>query len=386
MTQKTKEYENVKFPYLVISEALKTFHRLLSPKDKKYILKEWHIYYPDVNWKYDNEEQFRSEYARDEITSANLSLHTEQAHIYMTYSRGYKKTTTTITVELSNIDKIEKVFSVFDENYEKYREKPIEAENTPSDGENQPKEPKIPLPNYTLESVLPSTLIDIETIANLEKYIRQRVSQLDTKKTPTSSDIGFLRPTYSLTIVDSQGELKMDTISLFSKDIFDNDTSSISLNYGQVLGSNTLEIAVGFTRHRYSSKLKVSYQGENARDIVESIRIGVRNILNESKTNHSFYHSTWSQSMLILLVSLALLLSLQSFTKNAPYWLPLAIGGFIAFLFMSAVPSLKPYTVFDSKKSRSFTGWNKWLIEAILAALIGWVLFTLLIPNIFSLP
>lgn len=386
MTKKTKDYEYVKFPYLVISEALKTFHRQLGPKDKKYILKEWSVDYSGVSWKYDNEEQFRSEYNRDEITRAGLSIHTQQASFRIAYSRDYK-TSSTITVEYSSIDKIEKVFSVFDENYEKFREKPKEPADSRDDGwlTRKTPEPEIPLPKYDREIILPSTLVDIRAIANLEKYIGQRVNQLDTEKKPTLSGLEFLRPEYTLTISDSQGTLNMSTISLFSKDMFDNDTSSINLSYGKFLGSNTFEIDVRFTPDRYSSRLKISYKGENARDIVESIKIGIFNLLNENKTNHSFYHSRWSQLILTVLTSLAVNLSLQTFIGRWQSWLPYVIIFPIVFFFTSVVPSLKPYSVFDSKKSRSFTSWNKWLIEVILAALIGWVLFTLLIPSIFPI-
>ena len=389
MTEKTKAYTDIKFPYQVISDVVKTFHRSLSPKNKTYVIKMWSIDYPEVSWKFDNEEQFRAEYTREEVVHAAISLHTAQSNLRITYSKDYKgRKTSSISINLPTIDKIEKVLSVFDENYEKYREMPKEAEDTQKGEVTTQKEPEheIPLPQYKLEAILPSTLVDRRIIANLEKYIQQRINQLDIVKTPTPFELDFLKPTYTLTISDSEGTLKMDTISLFSKDIFDDDTSSVNLSYGKLLGSNPFEIDVTFRPDRYASKLKISYKGENARDIVESIRIGIFNILKENKTNHSLYHSPWSQSLLSGLIALALLLSFPNLLiTGKPSWLAIAISSVITFLFFYFVPYLKPYTTFDNKKSRSFRGWNKWLIEAILAALLGWVILTL-IPNIFPLP
>jgi hypothetical protein len=380
MTKKTKEYKNVKFPYPVISEALKMFHRLLTPKDKKYYIKDWHIGYSDVRWKYDNEEQFRTEYTRDQITYAEMRLHTTQANFTLTYSMGYKTTNTTVSVEFSSIDKIEKVFSLFDENYEKYKETPKEDNSTNFQTTDQvtkqeETKPKIPLPKYQLEAILPSILVDITTVVNLEKYILQRASQLDKEK----EDDYLIGSRYTLTIVDSQGTSKASAVSLFSKDMFDSDTSSINLNYGKPYGSGDLEIDVTFSPNRDSSELKITYKGESARDIVQSIKLGIFNLLKENKINNSFYHSKWAQSLFAFSLTAAILVSLQQ--KFAELFWPAAIIiSIITFFFSLAMPLLKPYSVFDSKKSRSFMGWNRWLVELILGSLITWILFTLLIP------
>lgn len=383
MTRKTKEYEYVKFPYLIISEALKTFHKQLRPKDKKYYLKDWSVDYSGVSWKYDNEEQFRSEYGRDEITRAGIHLHTEQASISIAYSKNYKSTST-ITVECSNIDKIEAVFSVFEKNYEKFQEKPKESK----DGEptKNALESETPFPQYDREIILPSTLIDIKAIANLEKYIAQRVSQLDVNIKPTLPGMEYLMPAYKLTVSDSQGKLEMRSISLFSRDMFDNDTSSINLSYGRLLGSNTLAIDIKFTRERYNSTLKISYKGENAREIVEGIKIGILNVLQENKTSNSFYHSIWLQIVLIFLMAIAITGSLRNFVPVSPDWWVFLIPIILGLFIMNIAPRVKPYTVFDSMNSRSNAGWNKFLVEAIIGAFIAWALFNVLIPNILPLP
>src|SRR5258706_6955641 len=295
MTEKRKSYEGVKIPYQIISDGIKIFHRLLTPKNKKELRKSWEVKYSHESWKIDSEEQFRAEYNKDEIVAASIYYFATGSSLVVQYYKVNTIVATSISVSLSTIEKVEKVFSVFDAYYEEIQKQIRETEKLAKAEEknlevNKP-ELETPLPEYKLEAILPSTLVDIRTIANLEKYIKQRVSQLVTDKETTASDFDFLRPTYKVTISDSQGTLDMSSISLFSKDMFDNDTYSVTLKYGKLLGSNTFEIKVAFAPERISSKLKLSYKGENARDIVESIRIGIFNILNESKTNHSFYHS-----------------------------------------------------------------------------------------------
>lgn len=325
--------------------------------------------YPDVSWKFDDEEQFQTEYAREEITSATIMLFNVGFKFRVDYNKYFKGPETQVSVELSKINNIEKVFSILDEYYEKYlkelEEKRLRVEAV---------RPEIPLPYYDLNTIIPSTLVDIKLLAELEKYIYQRGRQLIDDEEKNKFE-------YTITILDSSGTLRLESISSYPRDIFDNDIYYLKAKYDSLYSS--FEISIVFTKDRDPSKVKIAYKGENAREIVESIKSGIFKLLNENKTSNSFYHSPLLQ---LFLGTMAVISSFMTvaylITKNIKGVSTGLLVFFTLFLLLGA-PSLKPYIVFDTRKNRSIIGWNKWLIQAVLAALLGWILFSFLIPAAF---
>lgn len=113
---KTKTYRLVKFAPEVFKSAYSVFCECLERKHKSSDWDGWTVYYEDEHWGFDNQEEFYSEY-RKEIRSAFL----HHSHGPFEFEFNYSKHWTEISVFLPSRKDIEKVFGVFEENYEKYK-------------------------------------------------------------------------------------------------------------------------------------------------------------------------------------------------------------------------------------------------------------------------
>lgn len=79
------------------------------------------VEYHDVQWKFDNEEEFYSEY-RKEIQGARYNRTYQMKQFgAATFSIVYGRTSTSIEIGLPSKQDIEKVFEVFEDNYEKFK-------------------------------------------------------------------------------------------------------------------------------------------------------------------------------------------------------------------------------------------------------------------------
>jgi len=117
MAKKTKTYRLVKFAPEIFKSAYSVFCECLDRKHKLSDWDAWNVYYADENWGFDSQEEFCSEY-RKEIDSASLYHHHAS---FGNFEFHYSKHWTEISVSLPSRKNIEKVFAVFEENYEKYK-------------------------------------------------------------------------------------------------------------------------------------------------------------------------------------------------------------------------------------------------------------------------
>lgn len=115
--EKEKIYRLVKFAPQVFKNAYSVFCECLGGKYKSSEFDTWSIHYDDESWELNSEEEFYSEY-RKEIDSAHL-WHSHGGDFV--FSVIYSKIWTRVSISLPSRKLIEKVFEVFEENYEKYK-------------------------------------------------------------------------------------------------------------------------------------------------------------------------------------------------------------------------------------------------------------------------
>ena len=115
--KKEKIYRLVKFAPQVFKNAYSVFCECLDGKHKSPEFDTLNIHYDDESWELNNEEEFFSEY-RKEIDSADLGhWHGTDFNFTVIYSKIW----TQVSISLPSRKLIEKVFEVFEENYEKYK-------------------------------------------------------------------------------------------------------------------------------------------------------------------------------------------------------------------------------------------------------------------------
>jgi len=159
MAEKTKTYQQIKFPYDVLDKAYKLFLKSIPAKDRKLLSPRWEIEYPDSKWSLDSEVQFISEYGKNEILSANFSYYHFNAEFRLSYSNySYKSQETRISISLPNREKIEEMFLVFETSYGELAKK---AKDSPNDHAMQIS------PRYNYEKKLPSVFVDKRLLVDL---------------------------------------------------------------------------------------------------------------------------------------------------------------------------------------------------------------------------
>jgi len=115
--EKEKIYRLVKFAPQVFKNAHGVFCECLGGKHKSSKFDTLRIRYDDESWQLNTEEEFYSEY-RKEIDSAHLRHDHTSGFIF---GFTYNKIWTEVSISLPSRKLIEKVFEVFEENYEKYK-------------------------------------------------------------------------------------------------------------------------------------------------------------------------------------------------------------------------------------------------------------------------
>jgi len=207
----------------------------------------------------------------------------------------------------------------------------------------------------------------------LERYILQRCSQLDIRKKQI--------PDYSVTIIDSSGTLSLQSIESYPREIFDNETETITLSYGGTY--ENIKVYLRFAKSKYGSEIEISYKGENAREVVESIKVGIYQRLKDSKTWNFIYHPHFA---IISILIYPLLFILGTTTFNAyktGIWSQQGISVTLMLIIYLIAPNFKPYTTFETRRNMIIRKWSSWLIESLLGILLIWLiasLFPTLIP------
>lgn len=369
MATKSKSFQQVKFPYEVISKAYDEFLRSLSAKNKKAIHKTWEVEHPDSKWSLDSESQFISEYVKDEILEASfICFDLAESKFSVSFSnRSYEKPNTRVSISLPDRERIERIFNVFETSYNEFLAKIKTADREDINTISQIT------PRYSFEKILPSTFVEKRLLIDLERYILQRGSQLDIRKKQL--------PDYAVTILDSSGTLSLKSIEAYPRDVFDNETEHITLSYGAAY--ENINIYIRFAKDKNRSKIEVSYKGENAREIVESIKLGIFQTLKDSRTWNIVYHPHFIIQILLGYGFLAAASLLIYSIYSARVWLQTSLVLSLLLLVYLIAPIFKPYTTFDTRRNSLIRKWSLWFIESVLGILLIWLvalLFPALIP------
>jgi len=126
--RKKKEYIRTKFPPEIIKEAVETFNSVFKAQKKEIVL-DLYITFPDVKWGHNTEAEFFSDYRKDIVSAGyRRSVLGEDTNLRIDWSshlldwEGEYYKGTSVSVEGNEREKIEKVFEVFESNYQKYQE------------------------------------------------------------------------------------------------------------------------------------------------------------------------------------------------------------------------------------------------------------------------
>lgn len=363
MATKTKSYQQIKFKYEVINKAYKEFVNSLNAKYKKDLRKTWEIQYSDSKWELDSESQFVSEYIKEEILEASFWCYSiDDSKFSVSFSNSsYEDPKTRVTISLADREKIEKVFGVFETDYNNFL---VHLKENVKDDNSQKLQVT---PRYSFEKSLPSTFVEKRLLVDLEHYILQRTSQFDIRK-------GKI-PNYSVTILDSSGTLSLRSIEAYPRDIFDNEIEYVTLSYGDSYENIMIYIRFGKTKDK--SKIEISFKGENARENVESIKVGIFQSIKDSKTWNFIYHPNFIiTGVLVNVLFFSVVAVLYAIFKQGIWSQQATAIALFSSVYLFA-SNFKPYTTFDTRRNIVIRKWSGWLVESILGILLIWLVATL---------
>lgn len=221
------------------------------------------------------------------------------------------------------------------------------------------------MPNFRLEKKLTSYEVSSDLLTHIECYLFKDVPEI------TNMDSNEIKEKYSLEITDYLGTETLKSIKEYSPSLFQDSTDEITLSL-RTSRQKYLSVLIRFNKDKPFSHIIVEYDGTNAREITISIFEGIKMIMDSHKTNNRFYHPP---DYLDIALFITLVLSLETtiiLFKNLTYTQRITALSIpiILILFMSIGKKIHPYTVFDSRKSRSYKKWSNWFLYGILGFII----------------
>jgi hypothetical protein len=366
MATKSKSYQQIKFNYDVITRSYKEFLKSINSNHKGSLQKSWEVQYVDTKWELDSESQFVNEYIKEEILEASFRCYTSnEAKFSINFSNySYEDPKTRVSISLADRDRIEKIFDIFEASYNDFLVRLNDTAKSDDASRSQIA------PRYSFEKTLPSTYVEKRLLVDLEHYILQRAKNLEAGKIKI--------PDYNVTILDSTGTMTLKSIESYPRDVFDNEIEYITLSCGDSYKSIMVYVRFGKTKEK--SKIEISYKGENAREIVESIKVGILHSIKDSQTWNFIYHPNF--------IVVAILINVLLFSAGALLYAVVKQGIYsqraiaITLLLLAYLvgSNFKPYTTFDTRRNETIRKWSGWLVETVLGILLIWLVATLFPP------
>ncbi len=222
---------------------------------------------------------------------------------------------------------------------------------------------------FSSEIKIPSCIVTKGLIESIEKYLRTKFLAL----AASDEDKQLLEEAISISITDSFGTERLNSISEFSLPRFSDDTTRLCIAIRRPYRSavDAFEVDVQFDVSRTFSRAKADYEGLNSREFVTGLLQGIQNCVATTKTKNWLFHlppgpegALWGLAMF----SPAFAISIFNVSSPLTYIPLLAAVTLYAYLF--GAKRLRPYTTFDSNLAdRRDKFWN-WFVGGFLSFIV----------------
>jgi hypothetical protein len=346
--EKERKYSNSKFSVETITSALKEFRRLLRLGKVKESIISLRIEEGNESWRFDTMEDFFHKY---QITQGEYSLTVSIGG--NAFSLHFSGGPTRVSIEANDPDILDKIFKYFDN-----------AATKPA-----PEPPKLSITNYSLSRRLPSCLVDVSLLSEIENSLLKQLGEI--LQLPEKS----LLADYSISIIDSLGTHTLKTISDLGTSMFADNTTEIRC--GVSLYSPTrLEFSFRFNSQRLYSELTVTISTHEPRAKVAAITDLITRTLHPHTTANYYFHPPDIIGYLVPTLVIVMIFT----GLYLPFHLRIVLLGMvtlIVFYYLVARP-LFPYSEFDSKLFRKKSRWINWFVGGTLGFLVFGTLFQFL--------
>lgn len=222
---------------------------------------------------------------------------------------------------------------------------------------------------FSSEIKIPSCIVTKALIESIEKYLRTKFLALAV----TDEDKQLLEEAISISITDSFGTERLNSISEFSLPRFSDDTTRLCIGIRRPYRSSfdAFEVDVQFDVSRTFTRAKADYEGSNSREFVTGLLQGSQNCVATTKTKNWLFNlppgpegGLWG----LTLFSPAFAISI--FEASSPLtYIPL-FAALTLFAYLFGAKRLRPYTTFDSNLAdRRDKFWN-WFVGGFLSFIV----------------
>jgi len=184
-------------------------------------------------------------------------------------------------------------------------------------------------------------------------------------------------------ITDKLGIESLSSIQEFHPSIFPDSTVSIETEFTKPPPESTmtyLRVAVHFHKERVHSRVRISCEGNNAKEFATGIYEGLLQYLQTAPARNGFFNPKPYCRGALGAIFVALILGQVA----ALVYAPPGVAFFLALIVLSHLfiwdiaPKMRPYTVFESDKSnRNMRAWD-WAFKGFLGFIFFGTVLTFL--------
>lgn len=203
---------------------------------------------------------------------------------------------------------------------------------------------------FSHESPLQSCRVTKELVNSIENYLTSRLSAL----TGSEQDRVALKESLIVFITDSFGTERLSSIAEYSQPRFSDDVSRVVVKITQPYATSFqyFEFEVRFDIQKIHSRLRLTYDGDNAREFVVGVEQGIKAcIATEGNFNYLFHPPPELDGALWVITPMLPALDILAYNYHSALGYLALVFTMCIYAYVFVAKRMRPYTTFDSNAS-----------------------------------
>lgn len=216
----------------------------------------------------------------------------------------------------------------------------------------------------------------------LETYLITRMSAL----AESDSEREKLREGFSIEITDSFGTEKLASINEYVTPRFSDDTSQVSVELEGPARSSFpyFDIDIQFNRQMIHAKVRIVYEGKNAREFVAGVSQGITECIKTQATGNWFFHPPAAvEGALWVVAPISPWIAAGAFKVNLVLGSIAVIATLLLLAYTFVSKRLRPYISFESNAAERLERRWSWFVGGFLSFLVFSSLLTWFRDSLF---
>jgi hypothetical protein len=227
---------------------------------------------------------------------------------------------------------------------------------------------------FSLEQKIPSCNVSKDFIKQIEEYLLKEVPEL--VQLPPDS----FKDKYYVSLGDKYGTETLTSISEYRPATFADSIEYLTLSTG---AATPLEVKIRFTTEPRRSRIEISYQAPQAREVVMGVYEGLRKLLEPHRNMHFFFHPNMIIQPFLVILLFASTVFPVGFWKES--WSTLCAGVALLIVTYSVAHWFKPYVAFETRVNRIKAKWADWFVGGLATFIVFGTILTLVRKKIVGM-